>query len=113
MDFLKQRNGEWVSLFGKAVTLAFFLLFLEAMIDAGVKMGIPREKSKTLCTQVAKGTLKMLDEDKIHPTLMREMITSPGGTTISGLAFLEEKGFKGNIIKAIEKSARRAKELSL
>jgi len=92
---------------------AFFLLFLEAMIDAGVKMGITREKSKTISTQVIKGTLKMLEEEKIHPTVMREMVTSPAGTTIAGLAVLEEKAFRGNIIKAIEKSMKRARELSL
>jgi len=92
---------------------AFFLLFLEAMIDAGVKMGIARDKSKIICTQVVKGTLMMLEEEGIHPTLMKEMITSPAGTTISGLAILEESAFKGNIIKAVEKATNRAKELSL
>jgi pyrroline-5-carboxylate reductase len=92
---------------------AFFLLFLEAMIDAGVKLGIPRDKSKIISAQVVKGTVKMLEEEGLHPTLMKEMITSPGGTTISGLAHLEERAFKGNIIKAIEESAKRAKELSL
>jgi pyrroline-5-carboxylate reductase len=92
---------------------AFFLLFLEAMIDAGVKIGIARDKSKVICSQVIKGTLKMLEEEDIHPTLMKEMITSPAGTTISGLSVLEESAFKGNIIKAVEISAKRAKELSL
>jgi pyrroline-5-carboxylate reductase len=92
---------------------AFFLLFLEAMIDAGVKTGIARDKSKTICTQVVKGTLKMLEEEGIHPTLMKEMITSPGGTTIAGLSILEENAFKGNIIKAVEMATKRAKELSL
>lgn len=92
---------------------AFFLLFLEAMIDAGVKMGIPRDKSKLLSFQVVKGTLKMLEEEGLHPTILKEMVVSPGGTTISGLAHLEEKAFKGNIIKAVEKAAKKAKELSL
>ncbi len=92
---------------------AFFLLFLEAIIDAGVKMGIPRDKSKLLSFQVVRGTLKMLEEEGLHPTVLKEMVTSPGGTTISGLAHLEERAFKGNIIKAVEKAAKRAKELSL
>jgi pyrroline-5-carboxylate reductase len=92
---------------------AFFLLFLEAMIDAGVKIGITREKSKTISIQVIKGVVKMLEEEGTHPTLLREMITSAGGTTISGLALLEERAFKGSIIQAIEKSCKRAKELSL
>jgi len=92
---------------------AFFLLFLEAMIDAGVKMGIPRDKSRLISIQVVKGTLRMLEEEGLHPTVLKEMVVSPGGTTISGLAHLEEKAFKGNIIKAVEKATKRAKELSL
>ena len=92
---------------------AFFLLFLEAMIDAGVKMGITREKARAISIQVVKGTAKMLEEEGMHPTLMKEMITSPGGTTIAGLASLEEDGVKGKVIKAIEKASKRARELSL
>lgn len=92
---------------------AFFLLFLESMIDAGVKIGIPRDKSKAISMQVIKGTLAMMEEEDMHPTVMREMITSPGGTTITGLATLEDKAFKGSIIEAIEKTCKRARELSL
>lgn len=91
---------------------AFFLLFLEAMIDAGVKIGLARDKAKAISLQVVKGTLKMLEEEKIHPTVMRDMITSPGGTTIAGIAVLEDRAFKGNVIEAIEKACKRAKELS-
>ncbi|OPY02490.1 MAG: Pyrroline-5-carboxylate reductase [Syntrophorhabdus sp. PtaB.Bin047] len=92
---------------------AFFLLFLEAMIDGGVKTGIPRDKARAISLQVIKGTIAMLEEENVHPALMREMITSPGGTTISGLAALEDKAFRGSVIEAIEKAAKRAKELSL
>jgi pyrroline-5-carboxylate reductase len=92
---------------------AFFLLFLESVIDAGVKTGITRDKSRIICTQVIKGTLKMLEEEGLHPALMREMVTSPAGTTMSGLAVLEESAFKGNIMKAVEAAAKRARELSL
>jgi pyrroline-5-carboxylate reductase len=91
---------------------AFFLLFLEAMIDAGVKTGLPRDKAKTISLQVIKGTLKMLEEEKIHPTVMRDMITSPGGTTIAGIAILEQRAFKGSVMEAIENACNRAKELS-
>ena len=91
---------------------AFFLLFLEAMIDAGVHIGLPRDKAKAISIQVVKGVIEMLEREQIHPAVMREMITSPGGTTISGLASLEANAFKGSIIEAIEKAARRAKELS-
>jgi pyrroline-5-carboxylate reductase len=91
---------------------AFVLCFLEAMIDAGVKMGLPRDGASILATQTLKGTVAMLQEEKLHPTLMKEMITSPGGTTAAGLAHLEEKGFKGHLIRAIEEARKRAKELS-
>ena len=80
---------------------AFFLLFLEAMIDGGVHIGLPRDKAKAISIQVVKGAIEMLEHEQIHPALMREMITSPGGTTISGLALLETKAFRGNIIEAI------------
>jgi pyrroline-5-carboxylate reductase len=92
---------------------AFVLLFLEAMIDAGVKLGIPRDKSTIISSQVVKGTIKMLEAESLHPTLMREMITSPGGTTIAGLATMEHGAFKGTVMQAIEDACRRSKELSL
>lgn len=91
---------------------AFVLLFLEAMIDAGVKMGLPRDKASTLATQTLKGTILMLEAEKLHPTIMKEMITSPGGTTVAGLSYMEEKGLKGTVIKAIEEARKRARELS-
>jgi pyrroline-5-carboxylate reductase len=83
------------------------------VIDAGVKTGITRDKSRIICMQVIKGTLKMLEEEGLHPALMKEMVTSPAGTTMSGLAVLEESAFKGNIMKAVEAAAKRARELSL
>ncbi|MDR2017441.1 MAG: pyrroline-5-carboxylate reductase [Syntrophobacterales bacterium] len=92
---------------------AFLLLFLEGMIDSGVNMGIPRDKAKILSLQVLKGTAKMLEDEDIHPTIMKEMITSPGGTTIAGLVSLEKDGVRGSVIKAIEKAGKRAKKLSL
>lgn len=92
---------------------AFLLLFIEAMIDGAVKLGIPRDKSATLAYQVIRGTISMLDSENLHPSLMREMITSPGGTTIAGLAVLEQGAFKGLVISALEAAAKRSKELSL
>lgn len=91
---------------------AFVLLFLEAMIDGGVKMGLPRDKAAILSIQVVKGTIQMLEEENLHPTLMKEMITSPGGTTIAGLASLEDGAFKGNVMRAVQEAAKRSKELS-
>jgi pyrroline-5-carboxylate reductase len=92
---------------------AFVLLFLEAMIDAGVKLGIPRDKSAIISSQVVKGTIKMLESENLHPTIMREMITSPGGTTIAGLAAMEQGALRGTVIRSIEEACKRSKELSL
>jgi pyrroline-5-carboxylate reductase len=91
---------------------AFVLSFLEGMIDGGVKMGLPRDKSSVLAIQTIKGTIRMLQQEKIHPALMKEMITSPGGTTIAGLVVLEEKGFGATVVRALEAAQARAKELS-
>ena len=91
---------------------AFLLCFLEAMIDAGVNVGLPRDKASILAIQTIKGTIATLEAERLHPTIMKEMVTSPGGTTIAGLTLLEEKGFRGSLIKAIEQARNRAKELS-
>ncbi|OPY67664.1 MAG: Pyrroline-5-carboxylate reductase [Syntrophorhabdaceae bacterium PtaU1.Bin034] len=91
---------------------AFFLSFLEAMIDGGVRMGLPRDKARDLAIQTIKGTILMLDKEKMHPALMKEMITSPGGTTIAGLVVLDERGVKGNVVRALEAAQNRSRELS-
>ena len=91
---------------------AFLLSFLEAMIDAGVKTGLPRDKARAIVLQVTKGTVKMLDEEGLHPAVLRDMITSPGGTTIAGITALEERAFNGSVIEAVEMACKRAKELS-
>ena len=91
---------------------AFVLAFLEAMVDGGVRMGLARDKAYGLAVQTMKGTVMMLDKEKLHPSLMKEAITSPGGTTIAGLILLDEKGFKGSVVRALEAAQSRAKELS-
>jgi len=91
---------------------AFVLSFIEGLIDAGVKMGLARDKSASLALQTIKGTITMLEQEKLHPVVMKEMVTSPGGTTVAGLLVLDEKGFKGNIIRALEAAQIRARELS-
>lgn len=91
---------------------AFFLSFLEGMIDAGVKIGFSRDLSSLMAYKVVQGTLTLLIEEKVHPTVLKEKITSPSGTTIYGLSSLEKKGFRGAIIEAFEISKERARELS-
>ncbi len=89
---------------------AFIALFVEAMIDAGVKMGLRMEHSSELVIQTLIGTAKLLDTG-MSPEKLREMVTSPGGTTASGLKVFECKGLKEIVIDAIEAAAKRAKEL--
>jgi len=92
---------------------AFFLFFLEGMVDAGVRIGFSREVSLKIAEKIIAGTMKIMERENIHPSSLKERITSPGGTTIAGLVELEERAFKGAIIRAIEAAAKRAKELSL
>ena len=91
---------------------AFFLAFLEAMVDGGVRMGLPRDKAHLLALQAVKGTVALLEKERTHPALMRERVTSPGGTTAAGLLVLDEKGFRGTVVRALEAAQARAKELS-
>lgn len=91
---------------------AFFFSFLEAMIDGGVSMGLPRDKAHDLAVQTVKGAVALLEKEHGHPTLIKERVTSPGGTTIAGLVVLEENGFKGVLVRALEAAKKRAEELS-
>ena len=90
---------------------AYILYFLEAMIDGGVKAGLPRDISSELALQTLYGTAYMLKEEKTHPALLKEKVTSPGGTTIYGLHVLEKGAVAGWIMEAVVEAARRAREL--
>jgi pyrroline-5-carboxylate reductase len=90
---------------------AFVYLFLEGMIDAGVACGLPRDISRTLALQTISGAMKLAIESGEHPGALIDRITSPGGTTIAGLALLEEAGFKGMVIRAVEEATDRSREL--
>jgi pyrroline-5-carboxylate reductase len=89
---------------------AFIALFLEDMIEAGVKTGLSRDNASELVIQTLTGTAKLL-ETGIPPEKLREMVTSPGGTTAAGLMVFEEKGFKDIITAVIQAAANRSKEL--
>jgi pyrroline-5-carboxylate reductase len=89
---------------------AFVALFAEAMIAAGMKMGLTEENSAELAIQTVIGTAMLL-ETGMPPSKLREMVTSPGGTTAAGLKVFEEKGFKEIVSGVIEAAAKRSKEL--
>jgi pyrroline-5-carboxylate reductase len=90
---------------------AYFLLLMESMIDAGVLMGMPRAVARDLVAQTALGSARMLMETGKHPAELKDMITSPGGTTIRGLAVMEEAGVRGSLMRAIEAATLRSREL--
>jgi len=90
---------------------AYFFLLLEAFIEAGVSVGIPEEEAKTLTLQTALGAVRLAMESPKELGELREMVSSPGGTTIAGLAKLEEMDTKAAIIKAVEAATKRAGEL--
>lgn len=89
----------------------FVFRFIEALIDAGVLTGLPRTLATELAVQTVLGSTKMLAELGDHPASLRDMVTSPGGTTINGLLELEAGGFAGLIMKAVSSAKKRAEEL--
>ena len=91
---------------------AYVFTFIEALSDAGVKNGLPRDVSSKLALQTVLGAARMLAETGEHPAKLREQVTSPGGTTIAGLHSLEKGCFRGTIMDAVDAASRRSKELS-
>jgi len=89
---------------------AFIALFIEAMTDGGTKMGLSEDDARTLAVQTAIGTAKLLDTG-MPPNKLREMVTSPGGTTAAGLKEFEDRGLKDIIAAAMEAARKRSAEL--
>ncbi len=90
---------------------AYVAVFLEALTDGGVKMGLPRPLALLLASQTVIGAARLCLEKEISPGTLKDLVTSPGGTTIAGLHALEEGGFRGLVMSAVEAAARRAREL--
>ena len=91
---------------------AYVFQMLEAMSDAGVMMGLSREIATQLAGQTVLGAAKMLLETRQHPGALKDAVTSPGGTTIAGIAALERGGFRAAMIDAVEAATLRSQELS-
>jgi pyrroline-5-carboxylate reductase len=91
---------------------AYFALLAEAMIEAGLLLGVSREISTTLVVQTMLGTGKQLRDQHIHPVELREAVTSPGGTTIAAIRELEQAGVRAAFLNAIQAAMNRAKELA-
>lgn len=89
----------------------YVFAFIEAMIDGGVLAGLPRPVAEKLVLQTVYGSAKLAMESGDPPAVLKGRVTSPGGTTITGLHVLEESGFRGAVMTAIEAATERSKEL--
>ncbi|MFD4672285.1 pyrroline-5-carboxylate reductase [Lentzea sp. NPDC058450] len=90
---------------------AYFFFLVEAMIDAGILLGIPRDLASQLIIQSAVGAATMLNEGSSHPVILREAVTSPAGTTIMAIRELEKHGVRAALLAAIESARDRSVEL--
>ena len=90
---------------------AYVFSFIEALIDAGVKVGLSRQVAETLTLQTVLGATRLAISTGEHPANLRAMVTSPGGTTIAGLHEMEKAGFQGIVMDAVEAATKRSREL--
>jgi len=90
---------------------AYVFDFIQALADGGVKAGLPRDIALMLAGQTVAGAAGMVIESNEHPAVLRDMVTSPGGTTAAALAVLERKAFKGIVSDAVNAAAQRSTEL--
>jgi pyrroline-5-carboxylate reductase len=90
---------------------AYVFLFIEALTDAGVRMGLARDVAGLLAVQTVIGAARMVVEMNERPAVLKEMVTSPGGTTMAGLHVLEKGGMRGLIMSAVEAATLRSQEL--
>jgi pyrroline-5-carboxylate reductase len=90
---------------------AYVFSFIEALIDGGIKVGLSRDVAEELAIQTVIGSARLVKETGKHPAVLRAQVTSPGGTTIAALQLLENSGFNGIIMEAVEASCKRSHEL--
>jgi pyrroline-5-carboxylate reductase len=90
---------------------AYVFVFLEALGDAGERMGLPREAARTLAAQTLLGAARLAVEDGREPAELRKQVTSPGGTTLAGLERLEARALRATVEEAVEAATRRSAEL--
>jgi pyrroline-5-carboxylate reductase len=91
---------------------AYLYIIIEALAEAGVKVGLPRDIATQLAAQTAFGASKMVLETGYHPALLKDAVTTPAGCTIDGILELEEGGLRVTLIKAVMRATERAKQLA-
>lgn len=90
---------------------AYVYMVIEALTDGGVKMGIPRALAARLATQTVMGAAKLVKESGLHPAVLKDQVTTPGGTTINAIHELEDRGLRAMLISAVETATNRAAHL--
>ncbi|MGQ9589826.1 MAG: pyrroline-5-carboxylate reductase [Planctomycetota bacterium] len=91
---------------------AYIYMVVEALSDGGVKMGLPREIALKLAVQTVLGAAKLVKETGLHPATLRDQVTTPGGTTISAVHELEERGLRAMLISAVVTATEKSRELN-
>ncbi len=91
---------------------AYVFMFIEAIADAGVLCGLPRDKALKLAAQTVLGSAKMVLDTGSHPGALKDAVCSPGGTTIEAVKVLEQNGLRGSVISAVEKCAEKSHNMS-
>jgi pyrroline-5-carboxylate reductase len=91
---------------------AYLYIIIEALAEAGVKVGLPRDIATQLAAQTAYGSAKMVLETGYHPALLKDAVTTPAGCTIDGILELEEGGLRVTLIKAVMRATERARQLA-
>jgi pyrroline-5-carboxylate reductase len=90
---------------------AYIFMIIEALADAGVKVGLPRYEAQQLAAQTVLGSAQLLIETGEHPGVLKDRVTSPGGTAIAGLHTLEEGGLRTTLINAVVAATERSHDL--
>jgi pyrroline-5-carboxylate reductase len=91
---------------------AFLYIILEALAEAGVNVGLPRDVATLLAAQTTYGAARMVLETGAHPALLKDEVTTPGGCTVDGILELEQGGLRVTLIKAVKRATERARELA-
>jgi pyrroline-5-carboxylate reductase len=91
---------------------AFLYIIIEALAEAGVNVGLPRDVATLLAAQTTLGSARMVLETGYHPALLKDQVTTPAGCTVDGILELEEGGLRVTLIKAVKRSTERARQLA-